>query len=320
MFCADSTIKSCSNQFLPDFQESLSQSLLDKLNKFSFAEERILRNVTIRKSPTGNLGLQITEGSDGKVYVQSVIFGGPAYLTGDIKTGDQIIAVNGHNIQMLKYEDALNVLKNNTGNSVKFLLSRLCDNNNNADSKLSRNNINKYKRLSSYQCNYNNNHHNHNNNNNMDDDNNQIEKHVIENCRDLLNIEKYHKNITEVPYLKHIRYNEIDNIIENKFININNKINNISNSCTEMDVNNRAIIVDMIPKRSHLVENNFNNDIDTTKELLMRPITLPRSLGLSRKWRGPVKYPVTPIKKVGNNDNDFDGGGGTTSDEEQVFI
>lgn len=280
---------------------------MDKLNKFSFAEERSLRNVTIRKSPRGNLGLQITEGSDGKVYVQSVIFGGPAYLTGDIKTGDQIIAVNGRNIQMLKYEDALNILKN-TGDSIRFLLSRLCDNT--TESKMSRNNRNKYKRLSSYQCNYNN---NINNNNNLDDDNNQIEKHVIENCRDLLNIEKYNKNITEVPYLKHIRYNEID-ADNNKFININKKKKkNISNSCTEIDSNNRAIIVDMIPK-SHLVIQENINEMNTRD--LLRPITLPRSLGLSRKWRGPVKYPVTPIKKNGN-DNDFDG---TTSDEEQVFI
>lgn len=49
------------------------------------------------------------------------------------------------------------------------------------------------------------------------------------------------------------------------------------------------------------------------------PIPLPRSLGLGRKWRGPVRYPVTPVKKM-ENDKDIGYDANTNSDEEQVFI
>lgn len=58
--------------------------------------------------------------------------------------------------------------------------------------------------------------------------------------------------------------------------------------------NDKAVIVDMIPKQG-----------------LKR--ALPRSLGLGRRWNGPVRYPVTPLKKTG-------GGEDETSEDEQVFI
>lgn len=327
----DSTIKSCGNQFLPDFYETLSESLVDKLNNFSFAEERILRSVTVKKNANGSLGLQITEGSDGKVYVQSVILGGPAHLTGNIYSGDQIIAVNGHNLLLMKYEDALQLLKS-TGEKVEFVLSQLSMTKNSIESENSRirsnrnlsnineshlstikldKTLNKLKRKSNFES------------------KSPIEKHLTESCYDLSNLRKYNSPAIEVPYHKHIRY-EIEpekDILHDKYLANNTLNRNLSKSCTQIysDKPDRAVIVDMIPKSN--INLNFlsldrrseknRNDPDEFESNRKPPsIALPRSLGLSRKWRGPVKYPVTPIKKNVETDDTYI----TTSDEEQVFI
>lgn len=72
---------------MPDFHESLSESLLDKFNNMSFAEERLFSTVTVEKDRNGSLGIQITQGSDGNVYIQTVITGGAASITGQMNTG-----------------------------------------------------------------------------------------------------------------------------------------------------------------------------------------------------------------------------------------
>ncbi|XP_017771951.1 PREDICTED: tyrosine-protein phosphatase non-receptor type 13-like [Nicrophorus vespilloides] len=247
-----------SNQFLPNFQETLSDTLMEKLNCISFADERLLRSVSIEKDCRGSLGMQITEGSDGKVYVQSVLLGGPSYMAGCIQSGDQIVAVDGKNLLSLKYDDALALLKT-TGKRVEFILSQLPKskvdlrelNETHVKSVRLERTMEKLKRLS---CG---------------------EKHLTESCYDAFNHQKH-----DVPYQKHIRYSESE-----------------SKSCSDI---NRAVIVDMIPKK-----------VDEEEAIA---IALPRSLGLSRKWRGPVKYPVTPIKSAVEDCVQ------SLSDDEQVFI
>lgn len=120
----DSTLRASDEKFLPDFHETISDSLMEKFDKLSFVEERILRSVTLIRDNVGSLGLQITEGSDGNVYVQSVIANGPADKSKSIFKGDQIVAVDGQSLLNLCYEDALNLLKH-TGKSVDFVLSQL---------------------------------------------------------------------------------------------------------------------------------------------------------------------------------------------------
>lgn len=251
------------------------------MNNLSVVEERILINVTIARDEKGSFGLQITEGSDGHVYIQSVIDNGPAYLTRNFIRGDQVIAVNGKSLLELKYNQALNVLKN-SGNEVEFLLARLTPN-----SKC-RLNVKEIKNKS-----------------NCDS---PVEKHITENCRDISNVNKY--GIAEVPYHKHIRY-EIETGVSNKKYPFNRTL---SKSCTHLDSNNRdkAVVVELIPKEN--VDLKLLEDTDEQK----LPIAVPRSLGLSRRWRGPVKYPVTPIKKINTQlcDSTFL----STSDEEQIFI
>lgn len=117
-------MKSCEDPFLPDLQETLSQSLEDKLKNVSFVDERILKSVIVYRDPSDSLGIQVMEGSDGKAYIQSVVPFGPASLTSNIFKGDQIVAVNGQSLLNLKYSEALEILKN-TGNKVELILSQL---------------------------------------------------------------------------------------------------------------------------------------------------------------------------------------------------
>lgn len=298
----------------------------------SFAEERLLRTVTIERDASGSLGMQITEGSDGKVYVQSVIVGGPAHMSANIFSGDQIVAVNGRNLLGMKYSDALTCLKS-TGQKVQFIVSHLHTSKSNestlrigdlsnlknrrdltniSESHLEaatlENTVSKLKRTS-YK-------------------NSPIEKYLTESCHDSSNVLKYNVSNerstlgtpSEVPYHKHIRYEiepEKDNLMSKKNIpspfdssSTLNKL--ISKSCTQIYDNNKAVVVGIYPKsNSHSLKSR-----DEEKKFTIPPIALPRSLGLSRKWRGPVKYPVTPIKK----ELDLGDSYLTNSDDEQVFI
>lgn len=299
VYVLDSTLKPSSQLLLPNFQETISQSLQEKLNNLSFVEERILLNVTIERNERDSFGLQITEGSDGNVYVQSVIEGGPAHLKANVQRGDQIIAVNQKSLLGLKYNEALHILKN-TGTEVQFTLAR--SQNSVVSNSVLRNDLQ------------------------AESSNSPIEKHVTESCRDVYNINKYGniKHQVEVPYHKHIRYEiepEVDLMANEKTIAKLNLQRSLSKSCTNLysSDNDKAIVVELIPKE-HIDLSNFNS---LDRKMLQEDfgkmfVPVPRSLGVSRKWRGPVKYPVTPIKKLSDlNDTTTYL---STSDEEQVFI
>lgn len=283
---------------------------MNKLNDISFAEERILRTVTIERDSNNSLGMQITEGSDGRVYVQSVIVGGPAHSSNSIFSGDQIIAVNGQNLLSLNYETALAVLKN-TGQKVQFIVSHSnisqCDTqdgtqNEHADSTSTNASVVT-----------------------------TVEKYLTESCYDASNSQKYIKTDEaappEVPYHKHIRYEiepEHDEIMFKKNIpsqcqtgtNLNKSI---SKSCAQIDSEGKVKIVGMIPKKQCLSWDRKQAKNAEDKDVA-GPIALPRSLGLSRKWRGPVRYPVTPVKKDFVQNTESDNSCFSNSEDEQVFF
>lgn len=319
---------------------------MEKLNNLSFAEERILSSVIIERDEKGSLGLQITEGSDGNVYVQSVITGGPAYKTGNVQHGDQVVAVDGESLLGVKYNQALHLLKNR-GNKVEFILARLMPSKHTQPLSRNRKNMLTLKESKEFRhinC-----------SNEFSIDKNKInnllsrdpkaylkvcespplEKHLTESCHDTSNFHKYglkSKYNADVPYHKHIRY-EIDSELTKKHFNSNTLNKNLSKSCSHIfNDNDKAVIVEMIPKdnidpsefhsldRKYLrqYKNGGNEDYREPSGTVL-PIAMPRSLGLSRKWRGPVRYPVTPIKNVDENDADSFNYV-STSDEEQVFI
>lgn len=332
-YILDSTIKAYSN-ILPDFHESLSESLLDKFNNISFTEERVFSTVVVEKGRNGSLGIQITQGSDGNVYIQTVISGGAAHLTGNMMTGDQIVAVDHQSLLGMKYEDALNLLKS-TGPKVEFILSRVVQNGNGInhskslsldpnmlqakvnlsninDSSMSnlrlQNTMNKLRKMSSAPTSP--------RQHLIIDEETSEEKHMTESCMDLSNTRKYGKTSkTDVPYHKHIRY-EIES--ENASDKENSELRKaISMSCNRLNEGPELMNPNYYSMDRKLLRDLKGENL--CKEVIPS-IALPRSLGLGRKWRGPVRYPVTPIKKFDKNDKNNGYDANTTSDEEQVFI
>ncbi|CAG9823434.1 unnamed protein product [Phaedon cochleariae] len=280
-YILDSTVKATPQPFLPDFQETLSESLTEKLNNLSFAEERVLSSLTLTRDLNGSLGLQITQGSDGNVYVQSIIQGSPAFYKGNVQRADQIVAVDGQSLLGMKYERALEVLKG-TGPRVELVVARAMSKKSNVTFLAS-------------------------------ERGSPVEKHLTESCRDALG-----KHQAEVPYHKHIRY-EIEAPKESfafkkPFSPKPNVLDrSVSKSCSHLYC--KARVVEMIPKPN--VDLSSFRSLDRQLGKSVKVVAMPRSLGLSRKWKGPVRYPVTPVKKTG----DFEEGScASTSDEEQVFI
>lgn len=324
-----------SQQLLPNFQETLSESLVEKLNYLSFVEERIFCTITIERDENGNLGLQIAEGSDGNIYIQSVIFDGPAYKTKKVQYGDQVIAVNGKSLLGMKYSRAIKLfLSSNT--KVEFVLARItptkyCQSMSfnriilpnpseishiKSDSHLSLVEQNIYPKLESP----------------------PLEKHLMESCHDAFFDEyfSFNKYLVDVPYHKHIRY-EVDstekcanlkttNITNPKYYSNETPSKHYSKNFNENKGN--VCIVEMVPKdilnlsESQILDKNHIEGFQSTGKNgyeIFSPVALPRSLGLSRKWRGPVKYPVTPLKLIDDNEAD-NFSNNSISDEEQVFI
>lgn len=65
----------------------MSASLAARLEELSFAEERILQTIKLERGHGGSIGLQVTEGNDGGVYVQAVSVGGSADMAGNVNKG-----------------------------------------------------------------------------------------------------------------------------------------------------------------------------------------------------------------------------------------
>ncbi|XP_068082932.1 tyrosine-protein phosphatase non-receptor type 13 [Anabrus simplex] len=132
-YVLNSSIKSIDETFQVDLQESLSESLMEKIGKISFEEERILRSVRLRRGTNGSLGVQISKGEDGGVYIHSVMPNGPAALLGTVHKGDKVVAVDSHNLLNMKYEDALQLLLA-SGDEVELVLSQFCASNSQSSS------------------------------------------------------------------------------------------------------------------------------------------------------------------------------------------
>lgn len=69
------------------------------------------RRVTLEKSPAG-LGFNIVGGEDGEgIFVSFILSGGPADLSGQVRRGDRIVAVNGRDIMGATHDEAAAALK-----------------------------------------------------------------------------------------------------------------------------------------------------------------------------------------------------------------
>lgn len=86
-FPTDADIRTNDETFRVPQDESMSASLVARLEELSFAEERILQTIKLERGHGGSIGLQVTEGNDGGVYVQAVSVGGSADMAGNVNKG-----------------------------------------------------------------------------------------------------------------------------------------------------------------------------------------------------------------------------------------
>ncbi|KAJ1522050.1 hypothetical protein ONE63_002365 [Megalurothrips usitatus] len=122
-YVINSSFKSVDEHFQMDSHESISESLAEKIGNVSFEEERILRTIRLQRDRLGSFGIEITEGEDGGVYIQTVQRGGAAAKLGTIHRGDRLIAVDGHCILNRRYDDALRLMRA-SGEEVELVLSQ----------------------------------------------------------------------------------------------------------------------------------------------------------------------------------------------------
>ena len=73
--------------------------------------DRTPRSVVLSKGTTG-LGFNIVGGEDGEgIFISFILAGGPADVSGQLRRGDQILSVNGHDLKHATHEQAALTLK-----------------------------------------------------------------------------------------------------------------------------------------------------------------------------------------------------------------
>uniref|UniRef100_A0AAX7UHZ4 Discs, large homolog 2 (Drosophila) n=1 Tax=Astatotilapia calliptera TaxID=8154 RepID=A0AAX7UHZ4_ASTCA len=88
-----------------------TETALVKLMYYLNCLHREPRKVVLHKSTTG-LGFNIVGGEDGEgIFVSFILAGGPADLSGELRRGDQILSVNGIDLQGATHEQAAAALK-----------------------------------------------------------------------------------------------------------------------------------------------------------------------------------------------------------------
>ena len=110
--------------------ESLSESLMERFDNMETDEtalpERQIVPVTVNKDrTTGRLGLKVT-GLPSGIYVEDFDVRTVQRDGNMFKKGDRIVAINGRSLENVKYENALEMMRNASA-SVQFLVSQIKD-------------------------------------------------------------------------------------------------------------------------------------------------------------------------------------------------
>ncbi|KAK0174944.1 hypothetical protein PV327_008732 [Microctonus hyperodae] len=129
--------------------DTMSASLMARLEELSFVEERMLRTIRLERGHGGSIGLQVTEGNDGGVYVQAISVGGSADMAGNVIKGDKIIAINGSSLLNLRYQDALKMLQSSSCREIELVLSQTTSKRHIPTQPLKSNNIKRMSKVSS---------------------------------------------------------------------------------------------------------------------------------------------------------------------------
>lgn len=343
----------------------LNGSIFEKLDSMGCVQgERVFVTAHLQRDPTNALGLQVAEGSDGNVYIKSITTGGPADLCKKLLPGDQIISVNGQTLLNMKYEKALSMLQNAPQTvelivlqNTKTLTTEFKDLMRSYDEphhmSLSNHKSLRHSVASGLE------------DIELTDDE-LLNEEALKTIYALIKLTK-EKVISRMKD-KEIRRNSTTNILqkcysENKVYvesdmaefssqentpqkkevqkfhtwrglqNHRPKRRPLSLSIpSDVDFINEGLTTGELMKKSSLksIQSSLNSlDNKSIKSNSSKNVALPRNYGLSRKWLGPVRYPVTPCKNGNietesaiNNDvvkKHFVYGAGDLG-EEQIFL
>ncbi|XP_077999364.1 tyrosine-protein phosphatase non-receptor type 13-like isoform X2 [Glandiceps talaboti] len=119
-----------SDSYATNQNETLSETLQERLNALPSPEhpERDIIIVKIQRDPNVGLGFTIVGGQNPRsldlgIFVKSIMSGGPAHQAGHLKPGDRLISVNGHSLEGITHEVAVERLAD-SGDVVEIIASQ----------------------------------------------------------------------------------------------------------------------------------------------------------------------------------------------------
>ncbi|KAG6463119.1 hypothetical protein O3G_MSEX013675 [Manduca sexta] len=345
-------------------ESCLNTSLFEKLDNMECVQgERVFVTAVLERDEMNALGLQVAEGSDGNVYVKSITPGSPADLCKKIVPGDQIISVNGKTLLNVKYEKALMMLQS-APKTVELIVlqnaNKACNSEHQAiESSKTRLNL---KGISSSVASA------------LDADitddellneealktiyalikltkekviNRMKDKSSKQSTPDKSNLQKSYSENKVFEESDIGNYSSQENTPQKNTHKFNTWRGQIPNRPkrrplslsvpTDVDLPENYLdnVSDDLMKKSSLksIQSSLNG-LDRSKSNSAKSVALPRNFGLSRRWLGPVRYPVTPCKNINMvtdvNDSSaiVEGNimrrhfvyGAGDSDEDQIFL
>ncbi|CAG4988337.1 unnamed protein product [Colias eurytheme] len=341
-------------------ESCVNTSIFEKLDNMECVQgERVFVTAVLERDDNNALGLQVAEGSDGNVYIKSITPDSSADLNKKLLPGDQIISVNGQTLLNLKYDKALSLLQS-APKVVELIVLQNTLKSTTAEhqedrSDTSKSRENKFKEsIVSLDA-------------ELTDDE-LLNEEALKTIYALIKLtkEKVVNRIKEkssrqnTPVRSNLQkcYSE-NRVYDESDLGDQSSQDNSPAKKNDQKFNSwRGIVPNSKYKRRPLslsIPSDVNlpdNYLDDTSDILkksslksiqsslnsvdktgnsgsMKNVALPRNFGLSRRWLGPVKYPVTPCKNT-NTDNTavssdvvrtrhFVYGTGD-SDEDQIFL
>ncbi|CAK1586655.1 unnamed protein product [Parnassius mnemosyne] len=343
-------------------ESCLNTSLFEKLDNMEYVQgERVFVTAVLERDETNALGLQVAEGSDGNVYIKSITTGSPAELCRKLLPGDQIISVNGQTLLNLKYDKALAMLQS-ASKTVELIVLQNVNKHSHADyqpctesNKEYNCNETRSKSMSSAL------------DVDITDDE-LLNEEALKTIYALIKLTKEKvmdrmKNKTSVQstpnksnlqkcYSENKVYEEFntgdcssqENTPERKdkqkFNTWRGQLPNsrIKRRPLSLSIPNNMDLPDdylddtseILLKKSSLksIQSSLNSLEKSEKSASAKNVALPRNYGLSRRWLGPVRYPVTPCKNSNTDSAITDNNvvrrhfvyGAGDSDEDQIFL
>ncbi len=95
---------------------------LDAHTGYYSPEEAIEIRTSLKKEYKG-IGVVLQEEYDG-IYISDLVLGGPAHRSKKIKKGDKLSELNGKSVEILSYEEILNILGGSSGDDIKLQFKR----------------------------------------------------------------------------------------------------------------------------------------------------------------------------------------------------